>query len=55
MINPEGSTGQGQDFTDAVRNSWGDKPFRTLMLGMDYVYKTYVNLTVKHTIYFNLL
>jgi dipeptidyl aminopeptidase/acylaminoacyl peptidase len=37
MINPAGSPGQGQAFTDAVRNDWGGRPFQDLMLGLDYI------------------
>jgi len=36
-INPHGSTGQGQAFTDAVRLDWGGLPFRDLMAGNDYI------------------
>ena len=36
MINPEGSTGKGQDFTDAVRGRWGAEPYQTIMLGLKY-------------------
>lgn len=39
MINPEGSTGKGQKFVDAVRNDWGGSPFETLMMGLDYILK----------------
>ncbi len=31
FCNPTGSTGYGQDFTDAIRGEWGGKPFRDLM------------------------
>ncbi|KAJ2306955.1 dipeptidylpeptidase [Coemansia sp. RSA 2706] len=31
----EGSTGYGQNFTDAIRNQWGGKPYRSLMLSLD--------------------
>jgi dipeptidyl aminopeptidase/acylaminoacyl peptidase len=41
MINPRGSTGYGQAFTDAVSRDWGGKPFVDLMRGLDYVEKTY--------------
>jgi len=36
-INFHGSTGYGQDFTDAIRMDWGGKPFEDLMKGLDYV------------------
>ncbi len=41
MINPRGSTGYGQAFTDAVSRDWGGKPYIDLMRGLDYVEKTY--------------
>ncbi len=41
MINPHGSTGYGQAFTDAVSRDWGGKPFVDLTRGLDYVEKTY--------------
>jgi dipeptidyl aminopeptidase/acylaminoacyl peptidase len=41
MINPHGSTGYGQAFTDAVSRDWGGKPYVDLMRGLDYVEKTY--------------
>src|SRR3954451_16392908 len=41
MINPRGSTGYGQAFTDGVSGDWGGKPYEDLMKGLDYVEKTY--------------
>ena len=41
VVNPHGSTGMGQNFTDLVRNDWGGLPYNDLMLGFDYVEKTY--------------
>ena len=40
MINPHGSTGYGQKFTDGVNGDWGGKPYIDLMKGLDYVEKT---------------
>jgi dipeptidyl aminopeptidase/acylaminoacyl peptidase len=37
---PHGSTGYGQEFTDAVNGDWGGKPFEDLMKGVDYVIST---------------
>ena len=37
--NPTGSTGYGQDFTDAIRNEWGGLPYEDLVKGMDYIEK----------------
>jgi dipeptidyl aminopeptidase/acylaminoacyl peptidase len=36
MINPRGSTGYGQAFTDGVNGDWGGKPYIDLMRGLDY-------------------
>jgi len=36
MVNPRGSTGYGQAFTDGVNGDWGGKPFIDLMRGLDY-------------------
>lgn len=41
MINIHGSMGMGNEFMDAVRNSWGGIPFQDLILGVKYVNKTY--------------
>lgn len=41
MINPHGSTGYGQKFTDGVNGDWGGKPYIDLMKGMDYLEKTF--------------
>ena len=41
MINPHGSTGYGQAFTDGVNGDWGGKPYEDLMKGLDYVEQTY--------------
>ncbi|KAJ2784953.1 dipeptidylpeptidase, partial [Coemansia interrupta] len=30
-LDPQGSTGYGQDFTDAIRNQWGGKPYESLI------------------------
>ncbi|TFK82680.1 alpha/beta-hydrolase [Polyporus arcularius HHB13444] len=36
-INPTGSTSFGQDFTDAIKEDWGGKPFVDLQKGWKYV------------------
>ncbi len=41
MVNPHGSTGYGQAFTDGVNGDWGGKPYVDLMKGLDYVEQTY--------------
>jgi len=40
-IDPRGSTGYGQAFTDGINHDWGGKPFDDLMKGLDYVLATY--------------
>jgi dipeptidyl aminopeptidase/acylaminoacyl peptidase len=37
QIDPHGSAGYGQEFTDAVNLDWGGKDFRDLMLGVDFL------------------
>ncbi len=41
MVNPRGSTGYGQKFTDEISGNWGGKAFVDLMKGVDYVVKSY--------------
>jgi dipeptidyl aminopeptidase/acylaminoacyl peptidase len=41
MINPRGSTGYGQKFTEDIIGDWGGKPYDDLMLGLDYAERTY--------------
>jgi len=40
-INPRGSTGYGQKFTDEISKDWGGKAYTDLMNGLDYVLATY--------------
>jgi len=40
-INPRGSTGFGQEFTDQISGDWGGKVYEDLMLGLDFVLETY--------------
>ena len=47
LINPRGSTGYGQHFTDEISREWGGKPYEDLMLGLDYVLKTYPFIDAK--------
>lgn len=37
MVNPRGSTGYGQKFTDEISGDWGGKVFVDLMDGVEYV------------------
>ena len=41
MVNPHGSTGYGQAFTDGVNGDWGGKPYVDLMKGLDHAEQTY--------------
>lgn len=41
LVNPRGSTGYGQRFTDEITGDWGGRCFRDLMQGLDYVIETY--------------
>ncbi|KAF8645180.1 hypothetical protein AX16_008007 [Volvariella volvacea WC 439] len=41
MINPTGSTTFGQEFTDAIAEDWGGKPFVDLRLGWKYALNKY--------------
>ncbi|MGD0037286.1 MAG: S9 family peptidase [Bacteroidota bacterium] len=41
MINPRGSTGYGQKFTDEISKDWGGRVYEDLMNGLDYVLKTH--------------
>ncbi|MGA8166842.1 MAG: S9 family peptidase [Candidatus Acidiferrales bacterium] len=47
MINPRGSTGYGQKFTDEIQDDWGGKPYVDLMDGVDYVlaHNSYIDST----------
>ena len=40
-VNPHGSVGFGQKFTDSISGDWGGKPFEDLMKGLDYALKTF--------------
>jgi dipeptidyl aminopeptidase/acylaminoacyl peptidase len=40
-INPRGSTGFGQEFTDQISGDWGGKVYVDLMNGLDYALNTY--------------
>ncbi len=44
MINPRGSSGYGQRFSDGCVNNWGGGDYRDLMTGVDYVLKTHANV-----------
>lgn len=37
LVNFHGSTGYGQAFTDSISGDWGGKPYRDIMLGLDWI------------------
>ena len=37
MVNPHGSTGYGQEFTNEISGDWGGAPFEDIMKGVDYL------------------
>lgn len=41
LINPRGSTGYGQKFTDEITDDWGGRVYEDLMKGVDYVIGNY--------------
>jgi dipeptidyl aminopeptidase/acylaminoacyl peptidase len=41
LVNPRGSTGYGQQFTDEISGDWGGKVFEDLMKGVDAVLARY--------------
>jgi dipeptidyl aminopeptidase/acylaminoacyl peptidase len=41
MINPRGSTGYGQKFTDEITDDWGGRVYEDLMKGVDFVVEKY--------------
>ncbi len=40
-INPRGSTGYGQKFSDGTLNNWGGGDYKDLMAGVDYILKNH--------------
>ncbi|KAH9443848.1 hypothetical protein MJO29_013718 [Puccinia striiformis f. sp. tritici] len=49
MINPTGSTGYGQEFTDSINQDWGGKPYKDLVAGYEYLLKTYKEIDGSRT------
>lgn len=49
-VNPTGSTGYGQKFTDAIQNNWGGTPYNDLVLTFDFVLKTYNDIDAKRAV-----
>lgn len=48
--NPTGSTGYGQNFTDAIQNNWGGAPYDDLVLTYDYILKTYSDIDAQRAV-----
>lgn len=40
-VNPRGSTGYGQEFTDQISRDWGGKVYADLMMALDHALATY--------------
>jgi len=40
-VNPTGSTGFGQEFTDAIQNEWGGRPWKDLVAGVAEILRLY--------------
>jgi dipeptidyl aminopeptidase/acylaminoacyl peptidase len=49
MINFTGSTGYGQEFTDAISGDWGGRPYTDIMKGTDYVLENYPFIDEQNT------
>lgn len=43
-INPTGSTGYGQKFTDDINQEWGGTPYKDLVAGLDFVKSAYKDM-----------
>ncbi len=41
FLNPRGSTGYGQKFTDQISGDWGGRCYEDIMLGVDFMAKKY--------------
>lgn len=39
-IDPSGSTGYGQEYTDRILHHWGDRPFEDILRGVHYILDT---------------
>ncbi|EGG04338.1 dipeptidyl aminopeptidase V [Melampsora larici-populina 98AG31] len=49
MINPSGSTGFGQEFTDSINQQWGGKPYKDLAAGYQYILDHYPEIDSNRT------
>ncbi|KDQ62499.1 hypothetical protein JAAARDRAFT_30397 [Jaapia argillacea MUCL 33604] len=49
-INPTGSTTFGQEFTDAIAEDWGGKPFIDMQKGWKYVLDTYPEIDTERAV-----
>lgn len=48
-IDPTGSTGYGQAFTDAIQGQWGGLPYKDLVAGYQHVLKHYKAIDPQRT------
>lgn len=48
-VNPTGSTGYGQEFTDRIARHWGSRPFRDLLLGYRAALEHYPGIDKERT------
>ncbi|WVQ99659.1 hypothetical protein IAU59_006798 [Kwoniella sp. CBS 9459] len=48
-INPTGSTGYGQEFTDAIQGDWGGKPYKDLLAGYKHALKLFPEIDPDRT------
>lgn len=48
-VNPTGSTGYGQDFTDRIQSHWGDRPFQDLVAGYHAALDKYPEIDPERT------
>ncbi|KAK4686640.1 hypothetical protein P7C73_g3487, partial [Tremellales sp. Uapishka_1] len=49
-VNPTGSTGYGQEFTDRIRTEWGGRPFKDLLAGYQYALEKYPEIDPARTV-----
>lgn len=48
-VNPTGSTGYGQEFTDRIQRHWGSRPFRDLLAGYRAALERYPGIDAERT------
>ncbi|MCU0798346.1 MAG: S9 family peptidase [Candidatus Thermoplasmatota archaeon] len=48
QLNPRGSTGYGQEFTDQISGDWGGRCYEDIMKGVDHVLERYPFIDERH-------